>query len=281
MKYIGAHVGSLPGVSEAPREAHALGAAAFSFNLIDPQRWSSPQYNPEEVLLFRSLCEQYGYGPERILPHSAFVVNLGSPDARKLKLSRMTFTDELSRCAQLGVTMLNFHPGSHLKQISEDESLRNVSDSINYALERTEGVCAVIENTAGQGSNLGYSFEHLAQIIDRVEDKSRVGVCIDTCHACAAGYDLGSEEGYRDAWDAFDRTVGFAYLRGMHLNDAVRPTGSRIDRHASIGAGTLGNSFFARLMADSRFDNIPMILETPDPSLWRVEIDWLNAHVKN
>ncbi len=281
MKYIGAHVSSLPLVSTAPRVAHALGADAFSFNLIDAKRWSTPQYDPADVEEFRRLCEEYGYGPDRILPHSAFVINLGSPDSRKLHLSRITFVDELKRCMQLGVKLLNFHPGAHLKLISEEESLSIVADSINYALDRTEGVTAVIENTAGQGSNLGYSFEHLAAIIDRVADKSRVGVCIDTCHASAAGYDFSTPDAYEATWKEFDRVIGFKYLRGMHLNDAMKPTGSRIDRHASIGKGTLGSDFFACLMADRRLDGIPMILETPDPLIWNVEIDWLKAHDKH
>lgn len=277
MKYIGAHVDATPTIWTAPEEAHALGANAFALNLTAPQRWSTPQYSEEDVERFRSLCSAYGFGPGHILPHSAFVVNLGSPDARKLHLSRVTFVDELRRCSALGIDRLNFHPGSHLRQISEDESLARVAESINYALERTERVTAVIENTAGQGSALGYSFEHLAHIIDGVDDKSRVGVCIDTCHACAAGYEL-TGEGYERTWADFDRIVGFGYLRGMHINDAMHPTGSRIDRHAPIGKGTLGSDFFGRLMSDCRLDHIPLILETPDASLWKAEIDWLRAH---
>lgn len=276
MKYIGAHVSSLPDVCTAPAEAHALGADAFAFNLIDPLRWKNPPYSNSVIERFRTLCNEYGYGNGRILPHSAFVVNLGSPDKRKLALSRLTFVDELQRCAMLGIDRLNFHPGSHLKQIGEDECIGIIADSLNYALERTMGVIAVIENTAGQGSALGYSFEQIAAIIDHVEDKSRVGVCIDTCHATAAGYDF-NDDGYDAVWSAFETTVGFNYLKGMHLNDALRPPGSRIDRHAPIGGGTIGSAFFSRLMKDSRFDGIPLILETPDPSLWKEEIDWLKA----
>ncbi len=275
MKYIGAHVASLPLVGDAPEEAHRLGANAFAFNLIDPKSRNYPAYDEADVERFRALCAAYGFGPLQILPHSAFTVNLGSPDGRKLGLSRRTFVDELKRCRQLGIALLNFHPGSHLGQISEAESIAIVAQSINHALERTEGVAAVIENTAGQGSNLGYSFEQLAAIIDGVEDKSRVGVCIDTCHATAAGYDLSTPEGYTKVWESFADIVGFNYLRGMHLNDAMRPPGSRIDRHAPIGKGYVGESFFRQLMADPRFDNIPLILETPDPSLWPQEIEWL------
>ena len=272
MKYIGAHVASLPLVSDAPEEAHRLGANAFAFNLIDPQRWNYPAYEEADIERFRLLCAEYGFTSAQMLPHSAFTVNLCSPEARKLALSRRTFVDEMKRCNQLGVTLLNFHPGAHLKKMDEAASLELVGASINYALERTEGVTAVIENTAGQGSNIGYSFEQLARIIECVEDKTRVGVCIDTCHASAAGYEWSTSESYDEVWDAFDRIVGFGYLKGMHLNDAVRPTGSRIDRHASIGAGTIGFDFFKRLMKDPRFDGIPMILETPDPSLWPEEI---------
>lgn len=275
MKYIGAHVDSQPSVDVAPVQAHALGARAFSFNLIDPTRWSSPAYDAAAVERFRSLCREYGFAPQHsILPHSAFVVNLGSPDERKLKLSRITFIDELKRCAQLGLTLLNFHPGSHLRKISETESLDRIAVSLNYCLERTEGVTAVLENTAGQGSALGYTMEQLAYIMARVDDKSRIGVCIDTCHAMAAGYDLSSEEGYGTFWSEFDRIIGFDYLRGMHLNDAARPCGSRIDRHAPIGCGSIGQDFFRRLMADNRLNGIPMILET-EPENWRSEIEWL------
>lgn len=269
-----------PSVSAAPAQAHLLGATAFSFNIGNMRSYRTPPYSDEAVAEFKEMCARYGYGSECILPHSAFVVNLGSPDSRKLNMSRLSFVDELLRCEQLGVKLLNFHPGSHLKQISEEESLDRVAASVNYALERSSGVTAVIENTAGQGSALGYSFEHLAYIIERVEDKSRVGVCIDTCHATAAGYDLSTRDGYVATWDAFEATVGFKYLRGMHLNDALKPVGSRVDRHASIGQGTIGSDFFGMLMEDSRFDGIPMILETPDPSLWHMEIDWLRSRAE-
>lgn len=189
----------------------------------------------------------------------------------------MSLCDQMNFCARLGLKMLNFHPGATLKEMSETDAVALVAESINYALERTGGVTAVIENTAGQGSNIGYDFAHIAEIIARVEDKSRVGVCIDTCHAWAAGYDMSTEEGYKRTWDEFDRLIGMKYLRGMHINDAVRPLGSRIDRHASIRNGTIGNEFFAMLMSDPNIDGIPMILETPDPSLWKAEIEWLES----
>lgn len=264
MKYIGAHVGSEPSVAVAPVEAAAIGATAFAFNLVNPQSWSSPAYTEEEIALFRAECARLGFGPESILPHSAFVINLGGPDARKRAMSRRLFIDELMRCQSLGLSLLNLHPGSHLGKISEEESLALIADNINAALEQTSGVTAVLENTAGQGSNLGYTFAHLAAVIERVEDKSRVGVCIDTAHAHAAGYDLSDEEGYEKMWREFDSIIGRGYLRGMHLNDSVRPCASRIDRHAPLGEGTIGAQTFRRLMADPRTDGIPLILETPD-----------------
>ncbi len=281
MKYIGVHIDAGENLAEAPVLASRLGARAFSFCPVDARRWSMPAYAPDIVEGFKSACQGVGYTAECILPHASLLLNLCSPDARKLKLSRVSLVDQMSRCAMLGLTMLNFHPGATMKEMSDDEALSLTAQSINYALDKTTGVVAVIENTAGQGSNIGYTFEQIAAIIDRVEDKTRVGTCIDTCHASAAGYDMSTPEGYETVWNKFDSVVGRGYLRGMHLNDAMRPAGSRIDRHAPIGKGTLGNDFFAMLMADRRLDGIPMILETPDPSLWHIEVDWLKAHDDN
>lgn len=275
MKYIGAHVSVAGGVSNAPTRAHDIGANAFALFTGSSNRWVSKQISDEEAVSFREQCEAFGFTPEVILPHDNFLINLGSPDSKKLAMSRKSFLDEMSRCMKLGLTMLNFHPGSHLNELSEEECLNRIAESINITLDKTSGVTAVLENTAGQGSNLGYTFEQLAHVIDRIDDKSRIGVCIDTCHAYSAGYDLVTPEGYEKTWYDFDEIIGFPYLRGMHLNDDKRQVGSRIDRHASIGEGTLGRDFFMRLMADPRFDNIPLILETPDESLWPREIAWL------
>lgn len=281
MKYVGAHVGVKDGVSNAPLEAKAIGAKAFALFTANPQRWHSKPINEEERELFKQNCSLGGYTPDVILPHDSFLINLGSPDAEKLEKSRKAFYEEMDRCMQLGLTMLNFHPGSHLKELSEEECLDRIAESINMALDRSEGVTAVIENTAGQGSNLGYSFSQIARIIDHVNDKSRVGVCIDTCHAYSAGYDLATEEGYSATWEEFDRLIGSTYLRALHLNDDLKPLGSRIDRHASIGAGTIGEDFFRRLMNDPRFDGIPIILETPEPELWPQEIASLYGYISD
>ena len=183
----------------------------------------------------------------------------------------------MKRCELLGLDRLNFHPGSHLKQISEEESLDRIAESINRALDATHGVTAVIENTAGQGSNLGFRFEHLRYLIDRVEDKSRVGVCIDTCHAFAAGYDLRTAEACDATFAELERVVGFRYLKGMHLNDAMKILGSRVDRHSSLGDGMIGIECFRYIARDPRFDTIPLILETPDEARWPEEIARLKA----
>lgn len=275
MKYVGAHVSVSGGVAWAPELAHAIGGKAFALFTGSSNRWVSKSISKDQVALFHKRCEDYGYKPEHILVHDNFLINLGSPDPEKLEKSRKSFLDEFRRCEQLGLTLLNFHPGSHLRQMSEEECLNRIAESINITLDQTTGVTAVIETTAGQGSNLGHRFEHIAHIINRVEDKSRVGVCVDTCHTFSAGYDLRSPEGYEETWRIFDDVIGFNYLRGMHLNDDMRECGSRIDRHESLGRGTLGPEFFLRLMNDPRFDNIPLILETPDDTLWRDEIEWL------
>lgn len=280
MKYIGAHVSAQGGVENAPANAHAIGAKAFALFTKNQRQWLAPALSAKSIEAFRVACEQYGFSPAYILPHDSYLINLGHPEAEGLEKSRNSFIGEMQRCQALGLTMLNFHPGSHLKAIDIDTCLTRIADSINIALERTQGVTAVIENTAGQGSNVGYDFAHLAAIIDRVEDKSRVGVCIDTCHAFAAGYDLATDQGYHDTWQEFDRIVGFQYLRGMHLNDTKKGLASRVDRHETLGQGILGARCFELLMQDPRFDNIPLILETPNEDLWPQEIEWLYGLAK-
>lgn len=263
------------GVSNAPVFASEIGAKSFALFTRNPSRWRSPDIKEKEAEAFKENCVRLGYDASKILPHDSYLINLGSPDKEKLKMSRDAFMDEIFRCRQLGLTMLNFHPGSHLKESSVEDCLRVISDSINYALDKSEGVKAVIETTAGQGSNLGYTFEHIAEIISRVEDKSRVGVCVDTCHTFAAGYEMSTPEGYEQTWRDFGETIGFEYLSALHLNDSKKGVGCKVDRHASLGRGSLGVKFFEMLMQDIRMDNIPIILETPAPIIWKDEIEWL------
>lgn len=280
MKYIGAHVAVEGGVASAPLNASEIGATAFALFTRNPSRWKSEPLLPADIDQFRRNCEEGGFTAAQILPHDSYLINLGAKDPQKLFLSRLAFLDEMERCEQLGLTMLNFHPGSHLNEMTEEECLDRIASSINKTLEKTTSVKAVIENTAGQGSNLGYSFEQLARIIERIDDKSRVGVCIDTCHAVAAGYDLTTPEGFDRTWRDFDCIIGFNYLSGMHLNDSKKGVGSHVDRHAPLGQGAIGTGCFELLMADPRFDNIPLILETPDPALWPEEIALLKSWAK-
>ena len=278
MKYIGAHVSASGGVENAPANALAIGADAFALFTKNQRQWVSAPLSEKSIALFKQRCEQGNLDARYILPHDSYLINLGSPDEEGLQKSRTAFFDEMSRCEQLGLQMLNFHPGSHLNKISVEECLDTIAESINMALERTKGVTAVIENTAGQGSNVGNRFEHIRYIIDKIEDKSRVGVCIDTCHTYSAGYDIVGE--YDAVFDEFDKVIGFGYLRGVHLNDSKKLLASRVDRHDSLGDGTLGVDFFKRFMRDKRFDNMPIILETPDEARWRDEIVLLRSFLE-
>ena len=280
MKYFGAHVSASGGVENAPVNAEAIGAKAFALFTKNQRQWKASPLTPASIEAFKANCERFGFSADHILPHDSYLINLGHPDDEALQKSRDAFLDEMQRCEQLGLNRLNFHPGSHLREISEEECLNRIAESINMALNQTKGVTAVIENTAGQGSNLGYKFEQLAYLIDRVEDKSRVGVCIDTCHAGAAGYDLTTREGCDHAFTELDRIVGFQYLKGMHLNDMMKPTGSHVDRHTPLGKGYLGLTVFKYIARDPRFDDMPLILETPDESLWPEEIGLLYTFTK-
>lgn len=272
MKYFGAHVSASGGVENAVRNAQEIGATAFALFTKNQRQWLAPKLTEEQIATFRNAMQSAGFSASQVLPHDSYLINLGHPDEDGLEKSRESFFEEMHRCELLGLDRLNFHPGSHLKRIDDEGSLRRIAESINMALERSKGVTAVLENTAGQGSNLGYKFEHLAYIIDRVEDKSRVGVCLDTCHTFAAGYDLRTKEACDKTFAEFDSIIGFSYLRGMHLNDAMRPLGSRIDRHSPLGDGEIGWECFRYIASDPRFDNVPLILETPDESRWAAEI---------
>lgn len=277
MKYIGAHVSAAGGVENAPKNAGLIGATAFALFTKNQRQWKAKPLTEKSILGFKEACRTLGYGPGQILAHDSYLINLGHPDRESLEKSRAAFVDEMERCQQLGISLLNFHPGSHLGRIDIDPCLATIAASINLALEQTQDVTAVIENTAGQGTNLGFDFSQIRTIIDQVEDKTRVGVCLDTCHSFSAGYDLKSEHGFHQTFETFDRVIGFDYLKGMHLNDSTKAMGSGVDRHASLGQGTLGMAPFERIMKDTRFDNIPLILETPDPSLWASEIQQLRA----
>ena len=291
-KFVGAHVSASGGVFNAVANAEAIGAQAFALFTKNQRQWVAKDLETATIDKFKKALDASGILPKHILPHDSYLINLGHPEVEKLEKSRNAFVDELQRCELLGLDRLNFHPGSHLAKVAkkdkenrevmapiEDVCLDTIAESINIALDKTEGVSAVLENTAGQGSNLGWRFEHLAHIIDRVEDKSRIGVCIDTCHMFTAGYDIRTEETYKKTWNEFEKIVGFEYLMGMHINDSKPPLGSHVDRHHSLGKGEIGLDAFRFIMNDERMDDIPLILETIDETIWKEEIELLYSFV--
>jgi deoxyribonuclease-4 len=279
MKFVGAHVSASGGVENAPLNAAKIGANAFALFTKNQRQWVAKPLTDGSIEAFKANCAEHGFEAQHILPHDSYLINLGHPEADKLEKSREAFLDEMQRCEQLGLDRLNFHPGSHLKQVSESACLSTIAESINLALDQTAGVTAVIENTAGQGTNLGFRFEHLAEIIDQVEDKARVGVCIDTCHSFVAGYDLGTTPGCATVFEELGNVVGFGYLKGMHLNGSKKELGSRVDRHHSLEQGFLGLDAFKFIMNDDRFNGIPMILETIDDGIWDEEIKLLRSFI--
>jgi deoxyribonuclease IV len=281
IKFIGAHVSAAGGVDQAPLRAHEIGANAFALFTKNQRQWSAKPLEKETIKAFKNNCSRFEFTSDQILPHDSYLINLGAPDAEKLEKSRLAFIDEMERCNLLGLTFLNFHPGSHLKMVSEEECLATIAESINLAHQAVPDVIAVIENTAGQGTNLGCKFEHLAQIIDGVKDKDRVGICLDTCHTFAAGYDLRTKEACEHTFSEFNRIVGMHYLRAMHLNDSKSDHGSRVDRHHSLGRGNIGWDCFDYIAKDDRFNGIPLILETIEPEIWADEIQALRHYQIN
>ncbi len=277
MKYVGAHISASGGVENAPLNAQAIGAKAFAFFTKNQRQWFAAPYTSQNIDLFKQRCEEYGFSPDHILPHDSYLINLGHPEEEGLKKSRSAFNDEMKRCEQLGLNRFNFHPGSHLNLMPIDACLDRIAESINISLEKTKDVTAVIENTAGQGTNLGHTFEQIAHIIHKVDDKSRVGVCLDTAHTLASGYEIRTSEGFNETFTKFSQIIGFQYLKGMHINDSKKELASRVDRHDSIGKGLMNMDLFGFIMNDPRFNNMPLILETPDETLWAEEILMLYA----
>jgi len=280
MKYIGAHTSAAGGVENAPLRAKEMGASAFALFTKNQRQWAAKPLTDKSIEAFKANLAFAGIKPEHVLPHDSYLINLGHPEEEPLNKSRNAFLDELQRCEQLGLKLLNFHPGSHLKKISEDDCQARIAESINWALDQTSDVIAVIENTSGQGSNMGYKFEHLAAIIDQVDDKSRIGVCLDTCHTFTAGYDMRTIEDCEKTFGEFDELVGFKYLRGMHINGSKAKFASRVDRHHSLTQGELGLDVFRYIMNSEHFDNIPMVLETIDDTIWPEEIQLLYSLIE-
>ena len=275
MKYIGAHVSASGGVENAVLRSVEIGANAFALFTKNQRQWKASALKEETIEKFKRFCQVHHFSAEHILPHDSYLINLGNPEAETLQKSREAFIDEMYRANQLGLKLLNFHPGAHLNKISEKECLARIAESINIAVDAVPNVIAVIENTAGQGSNLGWRFEHLAEIIEQVEDKARVGVCLDTCHLFSAGYDISSYQASEAVFAEFDQVVGYDYLRGMHLNGSKTALGSRVDRHHTLNQGTIGTEVFQFIMQGEQFNSIPLILETIEPENWAEEIKFL------
>ncbi len=273
--YIGAHVSTEGGLENSVLRAHQLGATAFSIFVNNPLRWINPPLQKSTIYNFRKACKTYHYSPLQILPHSSYLINLGHPNKELNKKSCKTFINEIKRCYELGLMMINIHPGSYLYQITEKKCLENISNSINFVLSKTRKIIVVLENTAGQGSNVGYCFEHLSCIIDKIEDKSRIGICLDTCHLFASGYQLNNKNDFLEIFKKFNSLVGLQYLLGIHINDSKGNFDSRLDRHHNLGYGKIKKNVFSRIVQIVEFKNIPMILETKDISLWKDEIFWL------
>ena len=277
MKYIGAHVSAAGGVENAVKNAVEIGANGFALFTKNQRQWFAKPLSEKNISKFKEYMIEYGFSADAILPHDSYLINLGHPEEEKREKSLNSFIDEARRVEALGLKYLNFHPGSHLRKISEEECLDLISESVNKAIKETESCIFVLETTAGQGSNLGYKFEHLAYIIDKIEDKERIGVCIDTAHIFAAGYDIRTKEAYEETMKKFDEIIGFKYLKGMHINDSKAKFASRVDRHHSLGKGEIGLDAFKFIMQDKRIDNIPLILETIDPDIWAEEIELLRS----
>ncbi len=280
MKRVGPHVSIAGGVQNAPLNAKTLNATAFGMFTKNQRRWVASPLEQNTVNTFKNNCIEAKYDPRFILVHDSYLINIGNPNSDIRKQSYDAFVDELDRCEQLGLLYLNIHPGSHVALSDENECLETIADSINNAHAETKDVTVVLETTSGQGSNVGYRFEQLAHIISSVDDKSRIGVCIDTCHIFASGYDIRTEKSYNTTMEEFEKIVGFKYLRGMHLNDSKGKIGSKLDRHDSIGKGELGLEPFRLIMNDPRMEEIPLILETIDENIWAEEIRLLYSFVK-
>lgn len=279
MKFVGAHVSISGGVETAPGRAMEIGAKALGIFTKNQRQWKAPPLTDESISAFKENLAESEIPPELVVVHDTYLINVGNPEDEKRQQSLNALIDEVRRVEQLGLSLLNFHPGSGLKKITEDETLERIGDAMNTVIDETESGILVIEGTAGQGAHVGYTFEHLAKLIELTKDKKRVGVCLDTCHLFGAGFDLRAPDSYNKVIEDFNSIVGLKYLKAMHINDSKIELGSRKDRHEKIGEGLLGIETFRNVMQDARLDELPLILETPDPSVWKQEIETLYSLV--
>ena len=279
-KYVGAHVSASGGVHNTIENAKQINAKAFALFVKNQRQWHAKPLETKIINNFINGLKKEKYLPKHILPHAGYLINLGNPGTEKRQKSLDCFIEELNRCRQLNLIYLNIHPGSHLREISEETCLDLIVDSIEQAMDAVPEIKIVLENTAGQGSNMGYRFEHFAYVIKKLSNKKRIGICLDTCHTYAAGYDIQTPEGYETTFKSFEDIIGLSYLTGIHLNDSKFGCGSKKDRHENIGKGYLGIEFFERFMNDPRFNDMPIILETKDTSIWKKEIEDLNRMIR-
>ncbi|KJE93875.1 endonuclease IV [Capsaspora owczarzaki ATCC 30864] len=284
-RLVGYHVSTAGGVQNAPVNAALVGATAFAMDTRSKRKWDSPPYTAATIQAFRKACCEHGYQPHQILPHGSYLINAGSPVPEILAKSRAALIEEVQRCEQLGLSQYNFHPGSTVGLCTTEKCIETIAESIDLAVGASKAVTVVVESMTGSGNVIGGKFEHLRDIIAHVKDKTRIGVCLDTCHMFAAGFDLRTRAEYDKVMNDFDRIVGFQYLRGLHLNDSKGELGCNRDRHENIGKGKLGLSAFELIMNDERFRNIPMILETPvsaevESDGYKKEIELLQSMVR-
>lgn len=262
MPLIGCHISTEDGLENAPARGRQLGCAAIQIFTSNQMQWKGTPVTPETAQKF--LTAQAQNDIKIVIAHDSYLINLASPEPVKLALSRKAFSEEIDRCEALQIPYLVFHPGSHMGQ-GDEIALQTIAASLDEVMAKRPDarVQILLEITAGQGTNVGYTFEHLHTIIDLCQSNNRLGVCFDTCHAFAAGYDILSPEGYEHTFKEFDRIIGLSRLKVFHLNDSRKGRGSRIDRHENLGEGELGWAVFNRIVRDERFASLPMILETP------------------
>lgn len=277
MKFVGAHVSISGGVSNSPERATEIGANALGIFTKNQRQWKVPPLSDDEIERFKSELAKAKIEPEHVVVHDSYLINIGNPDVEKRKKSLDALLDETIRVERLGLVYLNFHPGSGMKEISEAETLTLIAEGVNEVLAQTKSAVLLLEATAGQGAHVGYQFEQLTTIIEKIDSKKRIGVCLDTCHIFVAGYDIRTPETYGETMKSFNKIVGLKYLKALHLNDAKNELGSRVDRHACLGEGHLDWQTFKNIMVDKRLDDIPMVLETPDKELWKEEVAALMA----
>jgi deoxyribonuclease-4 len=281
MHTIGPHTSIAGGLEKAAERAADLGANAFGMFSKNQRQWHAKPLEAEQVALFKQRMAELGFTANNVLVHDSYLINLANPDDEKQHKSLIAFIDEIRRIEQLGLSLLNFHPGSHLGSLTAEEATARVAAALDQSIEATDHAILVIENTAGAGSTLGASVEELAMILDASDHPQRIGFCLDTCHAHVAGYDLSTIEGFETLIARFDTLIGLDKLKGMHLNDAKSGPGSRLDRHASLGEGTIGWPTFDHIAGDERFANMPLVLETIDESLWAAEVARLRGRLSH